>query len=133
MTKINLYAKYGSDVQKEKNGVPFYIDKDSDTFIRVARWTTRNVEHFKAQAELAKELVGVPEDKAEEARKRVFVEHLVTGWNNIVDREGNELPFTTENALKVLCDLPDLIDELFQFSMDRDNYGLDGVELAVKN
>lgn len=133
MTKINLYAKYGSDKTKEQKGVPFFIDKDSDTYISVARWTNRNIAHSKAQAELSKNLIGVDEVDAENARKRVFIEHLVTGWNNITDKDGKDLPFTTENAIALLEDLPDLADELFAFSLQRENYAIDGVEEITKN
>ena len=133
MTKINLYAKYGSDRQKEKTGVPFYIDKDSDTYILVGRWCSRNVEHLKAQAEVSLRMADVDENEREEARTLVFAEHLITGWNNIVDKDGNDLPFSRENAVALLADLPDLVNELVNFSLDRANYGLDSVETATKN
>ena len=133
MTKINLYAKYGSDHQKEKTGVPFYIDKDSDTYILVGRWCARNVEHLKAQAEVSLRMADVDENEREEARTRVFAEYLITGWNNIVDKDGNDLPFSRENAVALLADLPDLVNELVSFSLDRENYGLDSVETATKN
>lgn len=133
MTKINLYAKYGSDRQKEKTGVPFYIDKDSDTYINVARWTSRNLEFSKAQAEVTLQMADVDEDQREEARMRVFARHLITGWNNIIDKEGNDLPFSPDNAVMLLEDLPDLTQLLFNFSLDRANYGLDGFETATKN
>ena len=133
MTKINLYAKYGSDRQKEKTGVPFYIDKDSNTYINVARWTSRNLEFSKAQAEVTLQMADVDEDQREEARMRVFARHLITGWNNIIDKEGNDLPFSPDNAVMLLEDLPDLTQLLFNFSLDRANYGLDGFETATKN
>lgn len=133
MTKINLYTKYGSDRQKEKTGVPFYIDKESDTYILVARWCSRNVEHLKAQAEISLQMANVDENEREEARTRVFAEHLITGWNNIVDKNGNDLPFSPKTAVALLEDLPDLVNELVDFSLKRENYGLDSVELATKN
>lgn len=133
MTKINLYAKYASDRQKEKTGVPFYIDKDSDTYILVGRWCARNVEHLKAQAEISLQMADVDESEREEARIRVFAEHLITGWNNITDKDGNELPFSRENAVMLLSDLPDLANDLLNFALDRTNYGLDSVETATKN
>lgn len=131
--KINLYTRYGSDTKKELEGVPFYIDKDSDTYIKVARWSGRNIEHFKAQAEVASKLAHATENEREKARVQVFIKHLITGWNNIIDRDGNDLEFSEENALALLSDLPDLVDELFAFSTNRSNYSLDGVETTVKN
>lgn len=133
MTKINLYAKYGSDRQKEKAGVPFYIDKDSDTYIRVARWTSRNLEFSKAHAEMTLRMADADDEQREEASMQLFIRHLITGWNNIIDKEGNDLPFSSDNAMMLLEDLPDLTQLLFNFSLDRTNYGLDGVETATKN
>ena len=135
MTKINLYAKYGSDRNKEQKGVPFYIDKESDTYILVGRWTARNVEHFKAQAEVTAKYADLPDGDRdrEEARTKAFATHLVTGWNNIVDKDGNELPFTTENAIKLLLDLPDLVNEMVDFALNRANYPIDGIEKTTKN
>ncbi len=59
-------------VKKKKLGVPFYIDKESDTYILVARWCSRNVEHLKAQAEISLQMANVDENEREEARTPCF-------------------------------------------------------------
>lgn len=135
MTKINLYAKYGSDRTKEQNGTPFYIDKETDTYIIVGRWTSRNIEHTKAQAEVTLKYADYPDGdrEREEARTKVFAKYLVKGWNNIIDKDGNDLPFTTENAIALLLDLPDLVNEMVDFALNRTNYPIDSVEKATKN
>lgn len=133
MTKFNIYAKYGSDSKKETNGVPFYVDKDSDTYILVARWSYRNVEHTKAQAELTLNAGSHSEQELDEMRTELFVNHLIKGWNNIFDMDGNEIPYTKENALKLMADLPDLVNELIGFSLKRENYPIDKAEDTVKN
>lgn len=131
--KFNIYSKYGSDRKKETNGVPFYVDKDSNTYILVARWSNRNVEHSKAQAELTLNAGSYDEQELEQKRIEVFVNHLVKGWHNIFDIDGNEIPYSKENALKLMADLPDLVDELVGFALKRENYPIDTVEESVKN
>lgn len=133
MTKIDLYAKYGSDRNKEQKGVPFYIDEETNTYITVARWTVRNVEHTKAQAELSLRMADASEADREDASMEIFVRHLITGWNNITDKDGNDLEFTPDNAVALIRDLPDLGNILLNFALKRENYGLDSVEKATKN
>ena len=131
--KFNVFTAYGSDKVKERAGVPFYLDKESDCYIRIARWCGRNVEHTKAQAELTKQIGALPQAEQDEKRLEVFAEHLITGWNNITDADGNDLPFTTENAINLLKQLPDLADEVVGFCLDRNNYPLDRMDEVVKN
>lgn len=133
MTKFNIFAKYGSDTKKETQGVPFYLDAEKTAYIKVARWCNRNVEHSKEQAELAKEIGVEVSETADNLRIEVFAKHLVKGWDGVTDADGVEIPFTTENAVSLLQQLPDLADELVGFSLRRENYPLDKLEATVKN
>lgn len=132
-TKFSIYKKYGSDTKKEIEGVPFYLDKETDCYIKVARWCNRNIEHSKEQADLTVEIKDLPTVDQETARMKVFAKHLITGWNNITDINGNIIEFTTENVITLLKQLPDLADELVGFSLTRDNYPLDNLEDVIKN
>lgn len=133
MTKFNIYAKFGSDAKKEVEGVPFIVDAETNAHILIARWSGRNVAHALEQAELTKQNPDKSVEELEPLRVKVFAKHLIKGWQGITDINGNELPFTTENAIKLLSDLPDLTDQLLNFSLTRSNYPLDGVEVVEKN
>jgi len=41
-----------------------------------------------------------------------FAEAVVLGWEGVTDRQGNPLPFTRENCVQLLLDLPDLFADL---------------------
>lgn len=133
MSKFNIYAKYGSDVNKERKGVPFYLDDEKTAFIKVARWCNRNVEHTLEQAEVVKQNSHLRKDELEALHIEVFARHLITDWSGVTDKDGKDLEFTVERAVELLRDLPDLADALMQFSLTRENYPLDGTELATKN
>ena len=133
MTKFNLFEKYGSDTSKEIDGVPFYLDKDSDCYIIVARWCARNHEHAKAQAELTTRLLGASEWEIEKARYEVFAKHLVKGWNNVYGVDGKAIEFSPENAYKLFEAMPDLADDVVSFSVQRKNYPIDTLQAIAKN
>lgn len=125
---VNLFAKYAKDTNKEfVNGAKFYIDEDQDSYILVKRFTSRNKELAKAQAELAKELGDRSDEQAEKARLELFIEHLIAGWNNIAGKDGKLLPFSIETAKELLLALPDLTDELVAFSLEGNNYKVDEI------
>lgn len=41
-----------------------------------------------------------------------YAEAVVLGWEKVHDRNGKKLPFTIENCVKLLTDLPDLFTDL---------------------
>lgn len=47
-------------------------------------------------------------DLANDILIEVFAETVLLGWKGITDAEGNEIPFTVENAVALFKQLPDL-------------------------
>lgn len=133
MSKFNIYAKFGSDAKKEVQGMPFVVDEETNTHILVARWSNRNVAHTLEQAELTKKYPDLSQEELEPLRTEIFAKHLIKGWQGICDINGEELSFSTENAIKLLQDLPDLAEQLLMFSLTRTNYPLDNIEVVEKN
>lgn len=57
------------------------------------------------------------------ADKSLYPKHIVKGWKNVVDAEGNPVPFTVENCEAFLEYLPfDQFEQLRQFAMARANF-----------
>jgi hypothetical protein len=54
-----------------------------------------------------------------EIQKRAMGKHVLVGWSNLQDDNGDEIPFTTERAIEFLLD-PDM-DELYRFVFDAAN------------
>jgi hypothetical protein len=50
----------------------------------------------------------LPEEVDLKLSAEVFAETVLLGWENVTDRAGKIIPFTKENAVALLLDLPDL-------------------------
>lgn len=133
MSGVNIFKKFGTDLKKETEGVPFYLDPQNEAYILVARYTNRNKDFSRENAEIVKSTVGASEEEKEAQLTTSFAKHLVKGWKGVLDENGDEIPFTLENADRLLQDLPELFEALLNFSLNRNNYGIDSVEKVAKN
>lgn len=132
-TKVmcNLVRQFGTDAEKEVKGVRFYIDKEHDIWILISRFVMRNSELQKQYAQLAVKF-GDDTKSAEyiRAANEAFIRSCVRGWNNICDNDGEEIEFSIDKAIEILMQTPDLLEVLYKFALDDDNYRLDE---AIKN
>ena len=48
------------------------------------------------------------EGTAQKLMIEAYADAVIIGWEGVTDREGNDLPFTKKNVVKVMTDLPDL-------------------------
>jgi hypothetical protein len=60
-------------------------------------------------------------------------ETLVTGWSGIYDRDGEELPFSVETCKKVLTDLPQLRENIWEEANRVANFMMGDREESAKN
>lgn len=63
----------------------------------------------------------------------LFCGHLLKGWENVRDENGEELVFNIDNAKKLMTDLPDLYEELVSASNDISLYLDSNREASAKN
>lgn len=74
-------------------------------------------------------------DETLEILKPAIAKHLLIGWRNIEDEKGNEIPYSSENALEFFND-PSLAD-LFTFVIDaageNTSFAIEQQEEEVKN
>lgn len=109
------YELFGTDSDREKGG----IELDYGDFqIRVARAGGSNRRYFKVLEQKSKPIrralatgTANPQQVAAIMRE-VFAETVVLGWTGVTDREGNDLPFTKDNAVQLFKDLPDLFADI---------------------
>lgn len=115
-----LYARFETSKDLEKDGV--ILDLGQGVEIVVARAGLGNPRFDLAQrrisAPLRAQLLRGDIDTAV-ARKMtidIYAEAVVLGWKNVTDRDGNDLPFTRENVVRVLTDLPDVFESIVQMA-----------------
>lgn len=57
-------------------------------------------------------------DLANKLMRQAYADSVVLGWEGVTGPDGQPLPFSRENVLKVLEDLPSLFDEIRRFAED---------------
>lgn len=122
-----LYKTFATNEKHETQGVLLEYGRTEPTAeapeglpirIRIARAGGRNTEFNKALEKATRPYrkalqAGRVEVATIEALYReVFVDHCILGWENVADATGSVLPYTRDNVLKVLTDLPDLYTDL---------------------
>lgn len=137
-----LYKNFATDNDTEINGfwyVADYNDDGTEVKFLLARKSKRN----KKYGELLSKLLNPYQKQIEletispKVLQKLFLEAFLGGilknWQNVKDREGNDLPFNIQNAKKLMQDLPDLYDMLDKQSEKASNYHSVDVEEIVKN
>ncbi len=116
----SIYDKFATDKNAEQQGVT--LDYGDGLEIKIARAGGSNVRFEKAvQARMRKYELQSKHGLLEPEQMRtifreVLAETVVLGWSGVTDREGNTLPFTKENCVKLFTDLPDLMEDVLEQS-----------------
>ena len=82
-------------------------------------------------AENSKELEALA-DKMDNLMTEAFARHVVKGWRNLYDREGKEIPYTVENAIK-LMEMRELRKELYPMAQEYATFLVSSLEKTAKN
>lgn len=120
-----LYAAYKMDENLEKEGILFEVgmnSKGEPMAIRLARAGGSNTKFGKVLEFKLKPFGGAQkiENMEREAIQRVmretYADAVVLGWENFEDQDGEPLPFSKENVVKVFSDLPELFKDVQEFA-----------------
>jgi len=112
----SIYDKFATDKKAEQEGI--ILDYGDGLKIRIARAGGSNIKYEKlVQAKLRKyerqrQLDLLDIDTLRPILREVYAEAVVLGWEGVTDRDGNEIPFTKANAIKLFEDLPDLFEDI---------------------
>ena len=114
---MSLYKQFATDKNVERDGVVLSYGKNSknkNIEIRIARAGGANIRYTKlleaAIKPYRRQLQNETMDNgvAEDLTMRVYAQSVVLGWNGVEDAEGEEMPFSVDNCVKLFKDLPDL-------------------------
>ena len=59
----------------------------------------------------------IPEDVSEDIMLKCYAATILVGWNNFIDPDGNEVPYSKENAYTLLED----DDDVYEFVKNQSN------------
>lgn len=137
-----LYSQFKTDSETEKNGiwVPVALTEDhKQVMFKLARAGGSNQKYLKVLEARTKPLRRLIANEtldvklADEVMMEVFADAVVLGWENVTDEEGNPLPFSRENVIKVFKDLPDLFNDVREQATKAALYRKDVLEAEAKN
>ncbi|AEX56102.1 tail protein [Burkholderia phage vB_BceS_KL1] len=118
-----LFKQYKTNSAKESEGVEIEFaeaqneDGTIPTFI-ISRMGKGNKAYSKSLEAATRpyrrqvELGTLKNEVAEGLFLGVFVDTILRGWKNVQAEDGSELPYTKDNATKLLTDLPDVYERL---------------------
>ncbi|MBY6111221.1 hypothetical protein KUV74_12535 [Halomonas sp. DP1Y21-3] len=103
---------------------PAKIDGGAWVELRGAKWLIARSGNAAYREELEVLRTNLPESQAErmEAEARALAKGILRGWEDVIDRNGDPIPFTVANATRVLLDNDDLAIELAQESRRREHF-----------
>ena len=119
--------------QTSSNGV--WTEYLGGKFIIAKSGTAR---HVKIQADVfdpVKHLMNLPSFKDDDRKKlyaEVVAKSLLVGWRDMVDDDGNEIPYSVEAAQEMVLEIPELLEFVTQFSINHANYRAQTVEETAK-
>ena len=67
-----------------------------------------------------------------EVTTEAFARHVVKGWRDLYDREGKEIPYTVDNAVK-LMQMHELFSELYPLAQRYSTFLVSNIEATAKN
>ncbi len=135
---MNIFDMYETDAELETKGIDYDMAK-AGIFV-LARAGGANLAYAKA-IELKTRpyrnrsggLKKIDDDVAAGLLRDAFAETVILGWRGVKGRDGKELKWSKEAAVKLMEDLPELYKELSEEAGDMANYQAEAIETDVKN
>ena len=122
---MRLDKEFGTDAALEEEGK--WFDLGENARVLVGRFGSKR--HNKVMDKLRKpydHLLArkgkIPKDEMADMFRASFAEGVMMGWEGFVDKEGNEIPFSKDEALNAITLYKDFYDLLFDFSNDMANF-----------
>lgn len=118
---MSIHAMFKTDKDLEKNGI--VINYDDTIKVRIARAGGANTRYLKTLERKSKpyrraiDQGTMNPEVANQILREAYAEAVILDWEGITDEDGNEIPFTKENCVKLFEDLPDFFEDLKEQAM----------------
>lgn len=133
---MKVFARYKTDVGAELNGAWIAIGDGAELLVARAH----NDNHQAALKRLQKPYTAVlnaggeiPKDKREAMAVEAMVETILLGWRGLQDEDGAEIPYTRENAVRLLTELPDFRATVAEIATTHETFRAEALKAAEGN
>ena len=127
---MSIYKELETNKNKESGGIWIPIcenDDGSECRVKIKRLKASSKEYARLVAKKQRNKRGIGNrnrkiDEALEIHREVFFELCLVTWENVLDINNKKIPFTKENVLKVLEELPEFFELLQNEASDINNF-----------
>lgn len=139
---MSLKSQFGTDQKAESAGVEIEYAPNTDGTVptfTLARMCKSNKKYTKALDKATRPyqraiaMGTITDELSEKIRLDVFVKSVLLSWRDVEYEEGEKLPFTKENAEKLMTDLPDLYADLEEKASSAAMFRIEELETSAKN
>lgn len=132
-----LKEAYGTDLNDSENGKWFEIAVGK---LKIRRFTSKHTQAIRAQFEEpyrrgSNKFAELPEKVQDEINEKVLAHSTVVDWEgeDFVDDNGEKIPYSPEDMLLAIKELPDLKLEISSIALNMDNFKTKEKEEVLKN
>jgi hypothetical protein len=126
ITKATLYDQFetskeaeageGIRIEMPASGAKFWLKRAGGANVPFTKYVERENRKFRAAGK------NLNNEQGEEIIRVALVHHCLIKWEGVTGRDGKNLKFTPENAIKLFEDLPDLMMAVYGQAADADNF-----------
>lgn len=112
---MNLYQRFKTNNDLEgKKGVTLDYGEGVKITILRAGGSNRKYQQVLREKLMAtgRKLSSMTDEESEKGMIEVYADAVIIGWEGVKDQDGNDVPFTRENVVKIMSDLPELFADI---------------------
>ncbi|USN15491.1 hypothetical protein KIKIMORA_03490 [Brevundimonas phage vB_BpoS-Kikimora] len=133
---LNLFDMFSSNKESEENGRWFELD--DNTAFKLRAFGAKAVidlrdDLMRPHQTLIRVGGKLTDDKNEEIGLRVIAGGVIADWRGVANEAGEVVPYSADEAYKILKALPKLASFIVQYSTDSQNYRDEARQAGVGN
>ena len=121
----SLEELYKTDEDKSTQGVPITVgmnSRDEQIVMIVAEAGSPLHRRIQRKYDRALESSRRSPEKRRMIMSKIVAESLLKGWSGVLDSDGNEVPYTTENGYEALMKYERLAVDIMEAAADPENF-----------
>jgi len=136
---MDIFKSYATDKTLEENGVKIIVAKDDksgkESWIRVARLGNQKFNQCFDRLQKQNRVNGMKKLSPEVTEKlliEAIAETILVDWSGL-SYKGEEIAYSKENAIKMLTEAKDWLDEIVTLAKNMETFRIQDMEDSAKN